>query len=282
MMHISLQTRGPPLCGKGRGRGRTVGQSLPVPSVGRLFRFVLIMLAGTLVPLLHPLPLPAREDSARLVFQKKAGIPSIRVHVVKKGEWLAYILRKQYGDEPVSLALIRKLNPKIRNLNRIYPGQRIQLPVREVADLPGAADADPMKTATTQAAYRIRNGDSISRIILRELGVSPEEALPTYRLIRQLNPDMEDMARLQAGQTLHLPPPPRPRTGGPPSRSRASGGADPRKDRRENAAARGKPVGDHPAGRQPDEGNGHRQGKLLHSPRRKRPGDARLFSDPGR
>ncbi|MBU2053858.1 MAG: LysM peptidoglycan-binding domain-containing protein [Proteobacteria bacterium] len=206
MMHISLQTRGHHLCGKGRGRARNVGQSLPVPSVQRLFRFVLIMLAGTLVPLLHPLPLPAREDSARLVFQKKAGIPSIRVHVVKKGEWLAYILRKQYGDEPVSLALIRKLNPKIRNLNRIYPGQRIQLPVREVADLPETADADPMKTATTQAAYRIRNGDSISRIILRELGVSPEEALPTYRLIRQLNPDMEDMARLQAGQTLHLPP----------------------------------------------------------------------------
>ena len=42
--------------------------------------------------------------------------------------------------------------------------------------------------------------------ILAELGVSPEEALPTYRLIRQLNPGMEDLAQLQAGQILHLPP----------------------------------------------------------------------------
>lgn len=206
MVHIFLHAHGRHYCGKSRRRGPSGGQSLPAPFVRRLFRFALIALAVLLLPLFVPSPLPAREDSARLVFQKTAGVPKTRVHVVKKGEWLAYILRKQYGDEPVSLSFIRQLNPKIRNMNRIYPGQRIHLPIREGAELPETADADRRETASPPTVYRIQNGDSISRIILGELGVTPEEALPTYRIIRQLNPDLEDMARLQAGQALHLPP----------------------------------------------------------------------------
>ena len=205
MSHISLQPRGSRR-GMGLERLRDGRLPLPVPSAGRLFRFTLIALAGLLLPLFLSSPLPAREDSARLVFQKTAGVPKTRIHVVKKGEWLTYILRKQYGDALVPYALVRRLNPKIRNLNRIYPGQRIHLPVQEETGVPETADAGRRETASPQAIYRIRNGDSISRIILGELGVPPEEALPTYRLIRQLNPDMENMAQLEAGQALHLPP----------------------------------------------------------------------------
>jgi len=205
MVKMSLQTGVWSNCGKSLTRLPENGQPLRSQSA-ILFRIALITLAGILLPLLLPPPLPAREDSARLVFQKTAVLPKSRVHVVKKGEWLAGILRNEYGDEPVSHTLIRKLNPGIRNLNRIYPGQRIRLPVRGKTDLPEPANTVRKERASPTATYRIRNGDSISRIILAELGVSPEEALPTYRLIRQLNPGMEDMARLHAGQILHLPP----------------------------------------------------------------------------
>jgi len=156
------------------------------------------------LPLLHA-PLSAREDSARLVFQKTAGSGKSRVHVVKKGEWIAGIFRSQFGDEPVPYVLIRRLNPGIRNLSRIHPGQRILLPVpgssepsKSISDI-GRGNSSP------PVIYRILEGDSISRIILSEMNVNPAEALPAYRLIRKLNPEIEDLIELQVGQTLRLP-----------------------------------------------------------------------------
>jgi hypothetical protein len=159
------------------------------------------------LPLLHT-PLSAREDSARLVLQKTAVGGNSQVHVVKKGEWIHTILQSHFGEEPVSYALIRRLNPGIRNLNRIRPGQRIVLPVRgssepsEPISAIGSADSPPPDL------YQILEGDSISRIILSEMKVNPAEAIPAYRLIRKLNPEIPDLNRLPAGQILRLPPGP--------------------------------------------------------------------------
>jgi hypothetical protein len=164
-----------------------------------------LLLTGILLTALLPSsPLAAREDSASLVFRKTAGLPKTRVYMVKKGEWIASILRTQLGDEPIPYALIRKINPGIRNLNRIFPGQKIMLPVRrtEIAEVTNAA---PKEEETSLTEYLIQEGDSISRIILVELNVSPEKVLQTYRLIRELNPDIEDMNALSAGQRLKLP-----------------------------------------------------------------------------
>ena len=163
----------------------------------------LIALTAFLLPALLPPTLSAREDSARLSFQKSAGPRKTRLYVVKKGEFITGIYRSQQGDEPVPYALIRQLNPKIKNLNRIYPGQQIVLPTRETTE-PSAGDAEASKTPPRQ--YSIREGDSISRIILTELDVAPEKVLPAYRLIRRLNPDIENMNQLPAGQLLNLPP----------------------------------------------------------------------------
>jgi len=163
----------------------------------------LIALTAFLLPALLPPTLSAREDSARLSFQKSAGPRKTRLYVVKKGEFITGIFRSQQGDEPVPYALIRQLNPKIKNLNRIYPGQQIVLPTRETTE-PSAGDAEASKAPPRQ--YSIREGDSISRIILTELDVAPEKVLPAYRLIRRLNPDIEDMNQLPAGQLLNLPP----------------------------------------------------------------------------
>ena len=163
----------------------------------------LIALTAFLLPALLPPTLSAREDSARLSFQKSAGPRKTRLYVVKKGEFITGIFRSQQGDEPVPYALIRQLNPKIKNLNRIYPGQQIVLPTRETTE-PSAGDAEASKAPPRQ--YSIREGDSISRIILTELDVAPEKVLPAYRLIRRLNPDIEDMNQLPAGQILNLPP----------------------------------------------------------------------------
>ncbi|MDO9227980.1 MAG: LysM peptidoglycan-binding domain-containing protein [Syntrophales bacterium] len=159
------------------------------------------------LPLLHT-PLSAREDSARLVLQKTAGGGNSRVHVVKKGEWIHRILQSHFGEEPVSYALIRRLNPGIRNLNRIRPGQRIVLPVPGSSEHSESISDIDRENSSPPVIYRILEGDSISRIILSEMNVNPAEALPAYRLIRKLNPEIPDLNRLPAGQSLRLPPAP--------------------------------------------------------------------------
>jgi hypothetical protein len=125
---------------------------------------------------------------------------------VKKGDFLAGIFRKQRGDKRVPFDLIRQLNPGIRDLNRIYPGQKIVLPVRETSDLPELPSDVRKESDFPPSGYRIKEEDSISRIILSELDVSPEEVLPTYRLILQLNPGIADLNSLPAGQIIKLPP----------------------------------------------------------------------------
>jgi hypothetical protein len=153
-------------------------------------------------------PLHAREDSARLVFQKTASSGKSRVHVVKQGEWIAGILRSQFGDKPVPYSLIRRLNPGIRNLNRIRPGQRIVLPVPGRSEPSESTSDIGSENPSPPVIYRILEEDSISRIILSEMNVNPAEALPAYRLIRKLNPEIPDLNRLPVGQTLRLPPAP--------------------------------------------------------------------------
>ena len=177
-----------------------------VPSTQRRFGTVVIaIVAALLLPALLPQTLSAREDSARLVFQKSAGPRKTQLHVVKKGEFITGIFRNQRGDEPVPFALIRQLNPDIKDLNRIYPGQQIVLPVRETSDLPEPSPIDDRESKIPSKQYSIREGDSISLIILTELDVAPEKAISTYRLLRRMNPDIADMNQLPAGQVLNLP-----------------------------------------------------------------------------
>ena len=93
----------------------------------RLF-CVSVALAIVLFAASFPSPLfSAREDTARLLFQKTAPGDQTRVHVVRKGESIGTILRTQLRNNPASRALVRRLNPDIADLNRIFPGQKIVL-----------------------------------------------------------------------------------------------------------------------------------------------------------
>ncbi len=183
----------------GGGHGRT-------PAGAKRWGAAIITLALILSPVLTPQAFSAREDSARLLLQKTAGQRKTRLYVVKKGDSLTGIFRSQPGDEPVPTALIRQLNPGIKDLNRIYPGQRLLLPVREITDLAESPTAIAREKSIPVRVYSIRETDSISRIILEELNASPEEVLSAYRLLRQMNPEIADLNSLPAGRLLNLPP----------------------------------------------------------------------------
>jgi hypothetical protein len=95
------------------------------------YRFVLItiFLGGVFIA---GGPLWAKEDTAYLTFRKSApATPGTTVYTVKKGEWLLDIGRRVTGEKTKHVySLLRQYNPGIKNLNLIYPGQKIILPVK--------------------------------------------------------------------------------------------------------------------------------------------------------
>lgn len=143
-----------------------------------------------------PPVLCSQEDTAHLVLKKKAaakGSPS--VYIVQKGDNLSTIIRRKLGKNAAASASVRrqvrKLNPQIRNPDRIYPGQRIALP--RLGDTPGGP------------SYVVRRGDTLSQILHDRLGITAGEMAAWIGLVRKLNPGLSNPDRIYPGQALLLP-----------------------------------------------------------------------------
>jgi LysM repeat protein len=163
-------------------------------------RTLRLMIAATALAGLALLFIPSlslsQEDTAHLVLKKKIGSkdrPS--VYIVQKGDSLSTIIRRKLGkpaaqSESVSRQ-VRKLNPQIRDVNRIYPGQKIALP--QLAAEPG------------KAHYIVNKGDTLSQILHDRLGITRSDLVKWTALVKKLNPDLVSPDRIYAGQTLILP-----------------------------------------------------------------------------
>ncbi|HEY5995942.1 MAG TPA: LysM peptidoglycan-binding domain-containing protein, partial [Candidatus Deferrimicrobiaceae bacterium] len=94
----------------------------------------------------------------------------------------------------------RRMNPSIRNLDRLVPGQRIQVPLPPAG---ATAIASKVREGGT-VAHTIAKGESLMRI-LRAHGVA-EKALPKYvGAVKSLNPSIRNADLILAGRTIHLP-----------------------------------------------------------------------------
>jgi len=108
--------------------------------VGMYARGIFLLFLFALgAPFFFPPDVLGKEETARLVFTKTPRLPKdSTVHVVREGEWLYGILRREYGQAMPRLSLVRRYNPHIKDLNKIYPGQRLILPAK--ADQPPATE----------------------------------------------------------------------------------------------------------------------------------------------
>jgi len=143
----------------------------------------------------------AQEDTAHLSFEKTA--PSkikTRTYVVKEGDWLFGIMQSQAGLTLHRATIIKKLNPTIKNINRIYPGQVLILPEIEpqaVADKSGSSPSE---------SYTIRKGDSITRIAIRQFQLTKlSEVIKTVNEIKRLNPEIKNYNLIYPREILRLP-----------------------------------------------------------------------------
>ncbi|MCG6533107.1 MAG: LysM peptidoglycan-binding domain-containing protein [Syntrophales bacterium LBB04] len=142
----------------------------------------------------------AEEDTAHLSFQKTATLSAkTRPYVVKEGEWLFHIMRAQAGIKSHRLTVIKQLNPEIKDLNKIKPGQVVILPGVERPPVQKGEESSQTMN------YTVSKGDSISRIAMRELNIKLPELRKAVDDIRQLNPDIRNYNMIYPGQTLQLP-----------------------------------------------------------------------------
>jgi hypothetical protein len=143
----------------------------------------------------------AQEDTAHLSFEKTA--PSkmkTRSYVVKEGDWLFGIMQSQAGLTLHRSTIIKKLNPSIKNINRIYPGQVLILP-----DIEPPASADKDGSSQTEA-YTIKKGDSITRIAIRQFQITKlSEVVKTVNEIKLLNPEIKNYNLIYPREILRLP-----------------------------------------------------------------------------
>ncbi|MGA3207630.1 MAG: LysM peptidoglycan-binding domain-containing protein [Syntrophales bacterium] len=163
-------------------------------------RFFYLILISLTILTVTPHDSFAEEDTAHLSFQKTATLSAkTRPYIVKEGEWLLHIIRAQTGMTAHRLTVIKKLNPEIKDLNKIKPGQVVILPEIEQ---PAVPEGEEISSTTN---YTIRKGDSISRIAMRELNVKLPELRKAVDDIKQMNPDIRNYNVIYPGRTLQLP-----------------------------------------------------------------------------
>lgn len=163
-----------------------------------------IALAALTLLLTLPASAPGREDTARLTFRKSFSHGS-RVHAyrIRPGDTLSTIVTRTYGEIAYREKLayfkqILRLNPDLKNIDRIYPDQLVLLPsaAPSVYGVVPSADAH---------SIRAQKGDTIYKILRRELNVR-EEALPrALEALKKINPAIGNPDRILPGQDIRLP-----------------------------------------------------------------------------
>jgi len=137
--------------------------------------------------LLVGLPAAAKEDTVYLSFRKSAlSRPGTIVYTVKKGEWLLDIVQRVTGESKKRLGIIRKYNPEIKDLNRIYPGQRLVLPVRKTDGAVPAAGSTAISVASTQAPAFLSAAEAFP---------SPDKWLLIRQLLHRIGASVVDQGK---------------------------------------------------------------------------------------
>ena len=146
-------------------------------------------------------------------------------YVVKKDDWVLKLFREKgeisNRDFPEFLRIFKRLNPHIPDIDRIRPGQQIIIPLKKVDqdELPEQSSGVvtiPYLTNVTRpddatkypADYRVKKGDCVSILISQRYG---NYGTPSYqegeKMFRLMNPRIENLNLIYAGQMIRLPDP---------------------------------------------------------------------------
>lgn len=156
-------------------------------------------------------------------------------YIVKKDDWIFKLFRQKgeisHRDFPEFLSIFKRLNPHISDIDHIRPGQRIVIPLKKVDEDTFSESASGVVTIPFFSAtdiseakikpstdYRVKTGDCVSILISERYGKYGTESYRTgEQLFRKLNPQIENLNLIYAGQMIRLPEPEMKNTSSSPS-----------------------------------------------------------------
>lgn len=146
-------------------------------------------------------------------------------YVVKKDDYVTKLFKQRgeiaYRDFPKFLEIFKRLNPAVKDVDLIYPNQRILVPLRliEPNTLEGQSSGTvtiPLITITNipralqqnSMNYVVQQGDTVSALIAKKFGrYSTRPYKEAVKIFKYLNPQIKDLNLIHVGQTINIPVP---------------------------------------------------------------------------
>jgi len=125
-------------------------------------------------------------------------------YVVQQNDTLWKIFMHDFKAKPDELPDLyeqfRRLNPGVKNLNRIFAGQKLIIPpTTETSEI-----SEQQKRELD--IYEIQKGEYLAQILRKVYGLSDKRIFNEYlQRIKELNPEIEDLNLLQPGQKIKIP-----------------------------------------------------------------------------
>ncbi len=124
---------------------------------------------------------------------------------VRSGECLILILKKFGIEERVFPSLvdkIRRLNPRIKDINKLYPGEIIYLP----QSLRKNGEVSHRVYPYIPFPYKVKKGDSVVKLLKVRAHIPNYLIFNEYlNIFKKLNPAIRDINTLSPGQRIILP-----------------------------------------------------------------------------
>jgi len=162
----------------------------------------------------------AKEDTAQITLKKTAtSKQNLYTYTVKKGDMISTIVRHipniKNEDKKDNYKIIKDLNLDIPDLNKLYVGQLLVLPGKPLdktqqnkmesnTEDNATAVVPPSTNPAGVNTYKVKKGDSLIKIIHRELKIKTDTQ-PMLKAIQSINPNIVNVNRIYAGQTIKLP-----------------------------------------------------------------------------
>jgi hypothetical protein len=138
---------------------------------------------------------------------------------IQKGDWIWKVLRERgllkRRNFAELLAVLKKLNTSLENLDLVHPGDKVIIPLK-IAPLSetvtGEREAPGEVTPITDLKdldleqYTVKPADSVIKVVTGKYDIPEEQLHREYLdLVRKLNPHIKDLDVIEPGQVIRLP-----------------------------------------------------------------------------
>ena len=144
-------------------------------------------------------------------------------YVVQKNDYVTKLF-KQRGqisreDYPRFLGIFKRINSDIQDINTIYPGRQILIPLKVLppgtlmgqasgrVSLPIIMISDlPELMRENASIYEVQAGDTVWELLVKRFGgLHRKDYMKLKELVKRMNPELADINRIDVGQKIRIP-----------------------------------------------------------------------------